>query len=292
MSIENDAPLLQVMSHFGVSADALLGIGGEACVFLLSARRVLRVHHPGTRRSTIEDRTELLAELQLSAREVPFSIPHVLDTAEVHGRWVTIEPHLPGRPLSLVLAEACGAPREELLAAYLHCSTQLRYLRVERPWYGDLCAAEPIRASTYASYLERRARTSLLVAGDAFASVSASALAAALPEPLEPSLVHLDLFPGNVLVEGNAVSAVVDFGGVPIVGDARLDRLAAASYLTPFITPHAIPADAELAAAWLQAQGLEAHFEPARRWLAARWSSARDDRQLHRWCQSVLLSAS
>lgn len=292
MSIDDDAPLLRVLSHFGVSADALLGIGGEACVFSLSARRVLRVHHPGTRRQTIDARTELLAELQVSAGAVPFSIPEVLDTAEVHGRWVTIEPRLPGRPLSLVLAEARGSSREELVTAYLRCSTQLRHLRVERPWYGDLCAAEPIRASTYATYLERRARTSLLAAGDALATISASELAAALPEPFEPSFVHLDLFPGNVLVEGNAVSAVIDFGGVPIVGDARLDPLAAASYLTPFITPRATAADREIAAAWLQAQGLEALVEPARRWLAARWSFARDDRQLHRWCQTVLLNAS
>lgn len=291
MSIENDAPLLRVMSHFGVAADALLGIGGEACVFSLDGQRVLRVHHPGTGRQTIDRRTELLAELRISRRAVPFSIPEVLDTAEVHGRWITIEPQLPGRPLSLVLGEVRGSAREELVMAYLYCSTQTRYLRVERPWYGELCSAEPVRASTYTSYLERRARTSLLAAGDAFAAVSASQLAAALPEPSVASFVHLDLFPGNVLVEGSTVSAVIDFGGVPIVGDARLDSLAAASYLTPFITPHATPADRELAAAWLQVQGLEELFEPARRWLAARWSFARDDRQLHRWCQTVLLNA-
>ncbi len=80
------------------------------------------------------------------------------------------------------------------------------------------------------------------------------------------------------------------FGGVPIVGDAQLDPLSAVAYLTPEITPAATPRDRSVAREWLEAYGLSHLLEPATRWLAARWSFARDDVRLHDWCRSVLLA--
>jgi aminoglycoside phosphotransferase (APT) family kinase protein len=289
MSIEDDAPLLRAMSHFGVSRDALLGIGGEACVFALGRDRILRVHHPGATRDAVARRARLLEELNLSASEVPFSIPRVVETHEAHGRLVTIEPRLPGRPLLHVLGEVTGAERDHLLVRFLDCSTRMHALRVDRPWYGDLCEPAPVRARSYRAYLERRARKSLDAAGDDLARIDAAQLSAALPEPDRPSFVHLDLYPGNVLVEAREVSAVVDFGGPSLVGDARLDPVSSAIYLTPYISPTATDRDRGLAREWLKAQRLDELFAPAERWLAARWSFARDDERLHRWCRMVLL---
>lgn len=289
MSIEDDAPLLQVMSHLGLTRDALLGIGGEACVFALGGERVVRVHHPGTVRETVARRAQLLEDFHEPASAVPFSIPRVLEMTELHGRLITFEPRFPGRPLLQVLGEAAGAERERLITRYLEASTQLRALRVSAAWYGDLCEAEPIRTPSYRSYLELRARKSLTCAGSAFDGIDPARLAAALPEPERPSFVHMDFYPGNVLVEGQEVSAVIDFGGPPIVGDARLDALSAVIYLTPFITTTATDRDRRLAREWLLAEHLDALFAPAERWLAARWSFATDDVRLHRWCRRVLL---
>ncbi|WP_437730436.1 phosphotransferase family protein [Sorangium sp. So ce1335] len=289
MSLEDDAPLLLVMSHLGLDQGALIGVGGEACVFALGKDRIARVHHPGATRETVARRARLLDDLHRSAGAVPFSIPRVLELTEAHGRLITIEPRLPGRSLLHVLGEAKGAGRDRLLMGFLEVSTRLCALRLDHAWYGDLCDAEPIRASSHRAYLEQRAGKSLACAGSAFAGVDPARLAAALPEPDRPSFVHLDLFPGNVLVEGEEVSAVVDFGGPCILGDARLEPLSAVCYLTPYITSTATVRDRRLAREWLKAQGLDALFEPAERWLAARWSFARDDVSLHRWCQHVLL---
>lgn len=289
MRLEDDAPLLRVMRRFGVGRDALLGIGGEACVFALGKDRILRVHHPGTTRHAVEQRARLLEELHRSAGAVPFAIPRVDETVEEHGRLVTIEPRLPGRPLLEVLGELTGAERDHLLTRFLDGSARLHALRVDRPWYGDLCDSTPVRASSYRAYLEERARRSLAAAGGALARIDAAELSAALPEPDRPSFVHLDLYPGNVLVEGREVSAVVDFGGPSLVGDARLDPLSAAIYLTPYITPAATDRDRSLAREWLKAQDLADLFAPAERWLAARWAFARDDVQLHAWCRRILL---
>jgi aminoglycoside phosphotransferase (APT) family kinase protein len=188
-----------------------------------------------------------------------------------------------------VLGEVTGAERDRLVVRHLECSTRIQALRVDRAWYGDLCEPAPVRARSYRVYLERRARRSLACAGDAFQRVDPAEIAAALPEPDRPSFVHLDLYPGNVLIEGGEVSAVVDFGGVAIVGDARLEPLSCVAYLTPYISRTATDRDRGLAQEWLRAQDLDDLLEPAARWIAARWSFARDDVLLHRWCQSVLL---
>jgi Ser/Thr protein kinase RdoA (MazF antagonist) len=289
VSIEDDASLQQAMAYFRVGADALLGIGSEACVFALGAHQIVRIHHEGTTPEDIATRASLLDELHLSASAVPFAIPKVSSSLELAGRLITIEPRLPGQPLSRVLESSTGSARERLLISFLDCSRQLQRLRVERPWYGDLCQADPVRASSFRSYLEARARKSLEQADPAFARIDAAALAAGLPEPIQPSFVHVDLYPGNVLVEGDAVSAVVDFGGLPIVGDARLEPLSAVSYLTPFITRAATARDQSLAREWLVDQGIAEELAAAERWLAARWSFARNDAQLQRWCRVVLL---
>ena len=101
-----------------------------------------------------------------------------------------------------------------------------------------------------------------------------------LPEPLEQSLVHLDAFAGNMLSDGNVITAVLDYGQVAIVGDRRLDVLAAAVYFDGAVTPGATDADRAVAQAWLGEHDLVALYDPARRWLAAFWSFAEDDYEL------------
>jgi hypothetical protein len=304
MPFNPEPELLDVMGHFGVTATHLLGIGGEACVFALDAERVLRVHHAGTNAGTVGERLALLLEVARDAGRVPFAIPRVLDHTTVCTRIITIEARLPGEPLSSLLETETGAARDGLIVALLEASSRVRALRVRRPWFGDLCESEPVRAPSWSAYLERRAAQSLSAAGQGFGGVDAKALAIALshkthpsdaspsePGSIAPCLVHLDLFGGNVLFEGGTASAVIDFGGVPIVGDARLDPVSAVVYLTPEITRAATPRDRSVAREWLAAHGLLHLLEPATRWLAARWSFARDEVRLHEWCRRVLLGA-
>jgi aminoglycoside phosphotransferase (APT) family kinase protein len=110
-----------------------------------------------------------------------------------------------------------------------------------------------------------------------------------LPEPDAPAFVHLDAFPGNMLVDDGQIAAVIDFGSVSLAGDRRLDPLAAVAYLTPDITPVATDADREVGREWLAERGLILLYAAARRWIAAYWSAARTDVRLHAWCRSVLL---
>jgi hypothetical protein len=290
MRSANDKERAYILEALGIGPDALIGQGGEAAIYALDADSIARIYHAGTDKYTVAGRTALLQELAASAMHVPFAIPTVLQTLVFDQRLVTIERRLPGRPLGEVLGEYRGQERLRLVRAYLEAASQIGELRIVRPWYGDLIRQTPIRTKTFGEYLRQRAAHSLAAAGDRFAGIDPARLAAALPEPDEGAFVHLDAFPGNMLVEGTTVTAVVDFGAVAILGDRRLDVLSAAAYLTPLITPTATVDDRTVAHEWLVEHNLADLYEPAQRWIAAFWAFAHDDRALFQWCQSVLLS--
>jgi aminoglycoside phosphotransferase (APT) family kinase protein len=279
-----------VLSALGIGPNALLGQGGEAWVYGLDGERVARIYRPGTSRQSVAGRTALLQEMAATQNRVSFAIPTVLDTLEIEPYWVTIERRLAGRPLIDLLANATGPIRERLITAYLDAAAAIHRLGVDRPWFGELSGGpNPLRTTTFRQYLAQRAAHSLTEAGGDFAHVSATALANALPEPDAPALVHLDAFPGNMLAHDEGeITAVLDFGVVAIMGDARLDPLAAAVYLGPAITPTATVRDRHLAQVWLADHDLAHLYQPARRWLAAFWAFAHDDPPLFEWCRAVL----
>jgi aminoglycoside phosphotransferase (APT) family kinase protein len=229
---------------------------------------------------------------ELRAGDVPFALPDVLEVGEHAGRSYAIERRLPGAPLLQLLRTVDGAARDELVEHHLDAVAQLATLPLEaREWFGDLLADPPLRCATWPRYLRARAADNLGRSTPEFAAVDAGALADALPDVTTGRFVHLDAFAGNVLAEDTMITAVLDIGATSVVGDARLDPVAAAVYLVaPEITPTATARDAEVATSWLRASGLADCFVPAQRWLAAFWSFAVDDVALHAWCRRILLA--
>jgi hypothetical protein len=284
-----DAGLARVMDALGIDSKAMLGQGGESWVFALDEKRIARINRPGTNRTQVDGRTALLSELEHSRERVPFAIPLILDTVASEGYIITIERRLPGRPLTQLLAESAGEARADLVRAYLEAAAQIGDLTIHRPWYGDLLSANAIRTSSYHDYLEQRAAQSLKAAGPDFKNIDPARLAAALPRPDDKALVHLDAFPGNMLAESGAITAVIDFGAPSMLGDRRLDPLTAAIYLDPAITPTATEADRSIAQDWLVARGLARHYWAVQNWIAAYWSFATDDISLYRWCRKILV---
>lgn len=275
-----DPGAAEALAAFGLTPDALIGRGGEASVFAFDASRVLRVYRPGPEQSAIERRAGLLAELSARAGELPFALPRVLEVRRVGERWTSVETRLPGRPLAEALEQSDGAERDALVLSYLEGAARLCAIGWRGSAYGDLLADDAIQAASFREYLERRARRSLDAAGEPLSRVDAAALAAALPEAAQPAFVYLDYYPGNVLVDAGRVTAVVDFGGSVIAGEHRFGSAVPAAYLKA--------RDQPLARAWLERKGLADVYEPARGWIAAFWSFARDDAALFEWCRSVL----
>jgi hypothetical protein len=290
MDLLDDPSLLRVLEELGVDPGALLGYGGEACVFAYGAEQIVRIHHAEADGAAVDARSALLSELRPHHGLLSFAIPRVCELRVIAGRFVTFEPRLHGQTLARALREVQGTRRRELLLSTLEASRALSRLPLTRPWFGDLCRVPPIRTPSWKEYLRQRARTSLAAAGDAFASVDVEALCRPFEEPETPGFVHLDLYVGNVLVDGGRVTAVLDFGGVPVFGDPNFDPLTVAVYLRGVMTDGATESDQTVCREWLEQAGLAEQLDAAERWVAAMWSFAIDDAKLQSWCRRVLLA--
>jgi aminoglycoside phosphotransferase (APT) family kinase protein len=285
-----DPSLLRVLGELKIDPEALLGHGGEACVFAYGHEQIARIHHAGEDGAAIEARALLLSELRPHHERLSFAIPHVCELRRVAGRFVTIEPRLRGQTLARALREVQGTRRAELLSSTLEASRALGQLPFTRQWFGDLCRVPPIRVPSWQEYLRRRARASLAAAGDVFASVDVEALCRPFEEPARPGFVHLDLYVGNVLVDASGVTALLDFGGVPVFGDPDFDPLSVAVYLRGEMTDDAHESDHAVCREWLERAGLAERLDAAERWIAAMWSFAVDDAKVQSWCRRVLLA--
>jgi Ser/Thr protein kinase RdoA (MazF antagonist) len=268
----------------GVPADGYLGHGSEACVYALGADRAVRVLHDGSDPGQIALNQALVRELAAGAP--PFALPEVLEVGEIRGRFYAVERRLPGRPVLGELGGVEGPSRERLVEAHLAAALALGDLPLAgRDYFGDLVSPEPVRTASWREYLHAKAAAGLAAAG---LRGDPARLAAALPEPASAGFVHLDAFAGNMLTDGERITAVLDIGPGCAAGDTRVAPVAAAVYLeAPEITPRATRRDVEVARGWLLAHDLLELLEPVRRWLAAYWGFAVDDPNVQRWCRSV-----
>lgn len=269
-----------------------LGEGGEAEVFALDAERVVRrwrQDHP-----SIDRRLELVLEIHRGAGELDVELPDVLDHGvDDDGRRWFLERRLPGRSMKDALHDVTGAARTGLIESYLETAASLRRIRLERPWYGELLTDEPLREQTWRGYLRHALERQAATVDDATrAEIDLDSTAATIrseveeiPEP-EPSIVHFDYFPGNVLCDDRRITAVIDWSVLSIVGDPDLDLALAVAYFG--VTAAATPADVAQGWRWLTERGIAERAAFYERWAAAWWSPIEDDFGLRRWVREVL----
>ena len=280
-----------VLAHFGADESALLGRGGEARVFAVDGECVVRLPHPGVDVASLDARRRFLDSIRDA--DVAFAVPEVLDHVEVEGRTVVVERRLPGRDALEALAELT-TDRAALVRSHLDAAAAIADLPCPSDRFGELWGEGALVTGAFAEWATARLEVSLCLGGEPFAHLDARALTAELvealpePEPPRPRLVHLDAFLGNMLAEGDRISAVLDFGPMTIGGPRHLDPAIALAYLAPEITPTAGDEDRGVGQRWAIDAGLEPLLEPAERWMAAYWAGAAGDVRLQRWCRRIL----
>ena len=228
-----------VIRRFSLSQDDLLGFGGESRVYALNEQRVLRVYERGVDRDNAE-RLRRFYE-SLSAHDLPFELPVVLDLDELDGILYAIEQRIYGDQMTNFLKTATGEARMRSLVSYVKTANRIQELPVEASEFGELLVPKPMRRPAWAEYLAAHAHDSLSRGGDNLQEdvPDLGNIVAAWEKDLElvsditaPSLVHGDYFPGNVMVdERGLVIAVIDFSPMTVAGDPRLDVLCALIFI-------------------------------------------------------------
>lgn len=276
----------QVLSHLKCASAPLIGEGGEARVFDIDGGQVLRLVRPGGQAGAQRTRAELLQKISSAHTAAGFRTPRVIDICEVGGRVAVIEERLSGITLSEALKSAQGRSRDRLVCSYLDAAASIGDIEIDMPFWGDIFAPPGIRSTTYRAYLVEKLRSVRAVSGPLTELVMVEP--AVMPDCSKPSLVHFDIFPDNVLVEGDGVSAIIDFGASSRMADRRLDVWSAAAYLDQEISPWTTEGDRALAWDWLESKGLDSDYLSAKRWIASCWCFAHDDPAVRSWCQRVL----
>lgn len=245
---------LAALSALGVPDAPLIGQGGEASVYALGNRQILRLLRPGASFRQEQARADLLAEIATGRGKIAFATPEVERIAEIEGRVAVIERRLPGIPFSQVLAVAQGEERQQLLAGYLDAASQIGDIAIRRDYFGDLISARAVRRPSYREYLSARLEMTRSPPGRL--SHLPIGTIESIPDCSSGALVHFDIFPGNVLVDDGRVTAVIDFGSTSMMADRRLDCWSAVAYLDSELSPDANAQDRAFALAWLEQRGL------------------------------------
>ena len=226
-----------VLRRFGVGPNDKIGHGGDATVYALDSERVLRVLHalssPIARIVSFYD--------ELAGQNPGFALPRVFEYGEIEGIAYSIDRRIPGRPLIDMLPEISGERRRKALDAYLDGAAAIGRLGFERPLYGEILADPPLQRETWTAFLLDRADAALSLSGaylgedvpdlpDVIAAVKHRI--SALPARPERKLVHGDYFPGNVMLGDDlAISGVIDFGTLTVMGDPAMDVASAVVFI-------------------------------------------------------------
>jgi len=252
---------------FGL-AEPPLGEGGEAWVFALPGDRVLRIPKSGSQEG-LSARTALLERLAPGARAAGVPIPQVLEAGATEGwPWIA-ERRLPGVPMGQALSRV--ADREGLIRPYMEMAHRL----------GDILTGADHRELGYVPPLHD-ARGPAFLRALAARSLGWAGMSVAPPDPglgdAPIGLVHLDYFPGNVMVSDGEISGVIDFGYATLLTDRRLTP--AVAVLSLRFRSDATGAELALA----ESLAGEVDIAAVRRWLAAYWAfAAKDDAELAAW---------
>jgi fructosamine-3-kinase len=224
-------------------------------VYSLDADRILRVPRSDALAYAV-GKAQLCDEFR---DQVPFTLPRLLDSGTVDDTAYTIEERIPGRSLDVALVDLEGTRREEALLAYAGAALALNAIAISRPWFGEFLMDPTIRRDTWSEYLIARAAVQFARAAERLREVVADigSTFATFRDQLGSldgapvGLVHGDLFPGNVMVDDDLrVTGVIDFGFSTVIGDPRLDLVAASAFLE-VDRPWNRPGDADIVRGYL-----------------------------------------
>ena len=280
-------------ARFGEEIGARIGHGGEADVYAMSGDRVLRVYH-----SPPHHPLGVLAAFydEMVGHGCSYALPRILDHGEIDGREYSVDVRIPGRPLIDALLDLRGDDRRRGLDAYIDGAREIASIPVQRPYFGEIVRDAPIRASTWGQFLHTRIDECVAaMRGDLVADVPGfDAVLAEAHRILDglsvkaSCLVHGDYFPGNVMIGDDlAVSGVIDFGPLTVMGDPMMDIASAVIFLET--TRRAFdPADAEYLRLRLVARHGASILDTLRAYrafYAIRLSNSKgQDDHLYGWC--------
>jgi hypothetical protein len=253
-----DEQTLTVLRGHGWTPGETLGTGMEGTVLALSSDEVAKVWHR-------RDRADLLGLVRfgtaLGQTSVPFRTSRAIELLDGGGLPVTIEQRVHGRPVRLdnlvdppIVSDTEARLMGDALAGLARGVEPgldvLPILPGEPSFENDSSFAVNLADLAQRRFDAHSARLRHKI-GDIDELVGTLLVRLRmLPTVSQASLIHGDLIPANVLVEGDHVAGVVDFGFMTTLGDPEFDAAITASIFDMYGT-HAHESERVLSSAFL-----------------------------------------
>lgn len=226
----------EILIAYGLTRESLIGVGTEARVFRMDPERVIKIY-AGSRQqaSNLKELKNFYDRLHWPAPS--YQLPFI-ETLEIsrEGAIVVVERIIPGRPMAEVAELTVGEPHD----LYLKATTALRQVVVDPPmgrlmllpiggapaddwnalirFFIDRCLADS------GLILQRDVHNINNILGtlrDIFFGCYGGTY----------HVIHGDVFPGNLMMdESGAVTGLIDFGTLTMVGDPLFDLASASIY--------------------------------------------------------------
>lgn len=226
-----------ILRSLGASDAQLLGEGVEAWIYDLDEQRVVRIY-----KKNYLGLSRQLAAFQsfynsLHENTNEFAIPRILSIGEHNDTVYTIDRKFAGRSLAQELVDQSPETTQSLLISYITIAEHIGSLNKAYSFFGEILQVNPLRANTWPQYIMEKT-TAAYASADASLKKDVKDMPAVISymetevaivaDVKKPVLVHGDFNATNVLVDSNHKSwAVMDFGGLTVAGDRRMDLASA-----------------------------------------------------------------
>lgn len=221
-----------ILKSFGVTENELLGEGGEAWVYALSADKILRIYKNNDLSKNVGAIKKLYRKLDWES--VGLESQNILHSDILNGSMYCIEQRLNGQDLSKALPTLKGDDRKKVLDDFYNKAKLIHQLDSKsRSLFGPALHTDQPRSKNWVSFLQHSADKKL---SEAFKNNRNEMLQTfvercrSLNYEGGPKLVHFDYFPTNVMAVGTTISGVIDFS-LSIYGDSLIDTACAVGYL-------------------------------------------------------------
>lgn len=251
-----------------LGAQHVIGLGMESILYYLGGGKMMRIYH-----ASLPVDLERMGQFYqwLAQQDLPYKTPEIFEHHQIEQYYYSIERYNVGTSLDLILDLLDSEDKKRVLSYFLDAVYSLSKITPEQNLYGEFVKAEGVQSASWEGFLIKKITNVVHQKKKSFlkAEIESKSLlervsrdAHRLFETSPPlSLVHGDIFPGNVIVDPNTlqVNALIDFSSMTLKGDSRLDLAAALAYLE--IIPGYVPEDSDIMRELLKEKNLELEEE-------------------------------
>lgn len=233
---------IRILKRFGLSNENLIARGTEAEAYALGESEVLKIY-------TDLQRFQKLKILQtfynsIDARQCGFQIPKILEIIVEGDMLATRENRIPGVSLESLLPSLDGSLLDQAESLYLKAVCALQEMRLDSPpkYYSlfDETNESSIGIRPWNEFYVGLVKSKITevevflggIVPNFYEKTQKLLKCFELESKGKISVVHGDLFPGNLMVKNDlsSITGIIDFGSFTLFGDHMLDIAGAFGY--------------------------------------------------------------